>query len=89
MRRLYEKEGVQKLLASLVSIFLGLAVGAIVVAIVGLTKDNIGAKGAWDGVQLIFAGILSTGREAGRLTWGYNPQSLGNMLFREIGRAHV
>ena len=82
MRRLYEKEGVQKLLASLVSIFLGLAVGAIVVAIVGLTQDNIGAKGAWDGVQLIFAGILSTGREAGRLTWGYNPQSLGNMLFR-------
>jgi simple sugar transport system permease protein len=82
MRKLYEKEGTQKLLASLLSIFLGLTVGAVVVFIVGLLKSNIGIKGAWDGVQLIFAGILSTGREAGKLTWGYNPQSLGNMLFR-------
>ncbi len=82
MRRLYEKEGTQKLLASLLSIILGLTVGALVVAIVGLAKSNIGVKGAWDGVRLIFAGILSTGREGGKLTWGYNPQSLGNMLFR-------
>ncbi len=83
MRRLYEKEGTQKLLASLLSILLGLVVGAIVVVIVGLTKSNIGIKGVWDGVRLIFAGILSTGRDAsGALSWGYNPQSLGNMLFR-------
>ena len=82
MRRLYEKDGTKKLLASLLSILIGLTVGAIIVLIVGLTKENIGPKGTWDGVQLIFAGILSTGREAGKLTWGYNPQSLGNMLFR-------
>lgn len=82
MRNLYEKEGTQKLLASLLSIVLGLVAGAVVIFIVGLLKSNIGIKGAWDGVQLIFAGILSTGREAGKLTWGYNPQSLGNMLFR-------
>ena len=83
MRRLYEKEGTQKLLASLLSIFLGLLVGVVVVAIVGFTKSNIGAKGVWDGVRLLLAGILSTGRDGfGNLTWGYNPQSLGNMLFR-------
>ena len=82
MRRLYEKDGTKKLLASLLSILIGLTVGAIIVLIVGLTKENIGPKGTWDGVQLIFAGILSTGREAGKLAWGYNPQSLGNMLFR-------
>ena len=83
MRRLYEKEGTQKLLASLLSILIGLVFGAIVVAIVGLSKETIGVKGMWDGVKLIFAGILSTGRDAaGQLTWGYNPQSLGNMLFR-------
>ena len=83
MRKLYEKEGTQKLLASLLSIIIGLAVGAIVVVIVGLSKDTIGVNGMWDGVKLIFAGILSTGRDtAGQLTWGYNPQSLGNMLFR-------
>ena len=82
MRRLYEKDATQKLLASLLSILIGLAMGAIIVVIVGLTKSNIGVRGMWDGVQLIFAGILSTGREAGKLTWGYNPQNLGNMLFR-------
>ena len=82
MRRLYEKDSTQKLLASLLSILIGLFVGAVIVLVVGLTKENIGPKGTWDGIQLIFAGILSTGREAGKLTWGYNPQSLGNMLFR-------
>ena len=82
MRKLYEKDGVQKLLASLLSILIGLSVGSIVIIIVGLTKNTIGIKGVWDGVRLIFAGILSTGRTAGKLTWGYNPQNLGTMLFR-------
>jgi len=81
--KMYEKEGTKKVLASLLSILIGLAVGAIVVAIVGLTKSNIGIKGVWDGVRLIFAGIFSTGRDAsGALTWGFNATSLGNMLFR-------
>ena len=80
---LYEKDGTKKLLASLISIFVGLFVGAIVVVIVGLFKDTISLAGIWDGVRLIFAGILSTGRNAaGALTWGFNPTSLGNMLFR-------
>ena len=61
---LLKKDGVQKLLASLLSIVIGLAVGAIVVAIVGLTKENIGVKGMWDGIQLIFIGLLSKGRDA-------------------------
>lgn len=80
---LYEKEGVKKVLASLISILIGLTVGAVIVVIVGLTKDSITPSGIWDGIRLIFAGILSTGRDAaGNLSWGYNPQSLGNMLFR-------
>ena len=82
MKKLHEKDGVQKLLASLLSIVIGLTVGAVVVMIVGLTKQNIGVKGMWDGIRIIYAGILSTGREAGKLTWGFNPQNLGNMLFR-------
>ena len=80
---LYEKDGTKKLLASLISIVVGLFVGAIVVVIVGLFKDTISMAGIWDGVRLIFAGILSTGRNAaGELTWGFNSTSLGNILFR-------
>ena len=80
---LYQKDGTKKLLASLISIIVGLFVGAVVVVIVGLGKDTISVAGIWDGVRLIFAGILSTGRNAaGELTWGFNSTSLGNMLFR-------
>ncbi len=79
---LYKKDGTKKLLASLISSLIGLTVGAAVVIVVGLAKNTIGIRGVWDGVRLIFFGILSTGREAGKLTWGYNSQSLGNMLFR-------
>ena len=80
---IYRKDAIQKVLASLLSIIVGLFVGTIVVVIVGLTKDTITGAGIWDGVRIIFAGILCTGRNAaGGLSWGYNPQSLGNMLFR-------
>ena len=78
-----KKDGTQKLLASLLSILIGLAVGAIVVAIVGLTKENIGLAGMWDGVRMIFIGLFANGRDAaGQLIWGFNPTSWGNMLFR-------
>ena len=80
---LYEKDGTRKLLASLISIVVGLLVGAVVVVIVGVFKDTITPQGIWDGVRIIFAGVLSTGRNAaGQLTWGFNPTSVGNMLFR-------
>ena len=80
---IYEQTGTKKVLASLLSIFIGLSVGAIVVVIVGLTKDTISGQGIWDGVRLIFAGILCTGRNAaGQLTWGFGGRALGNMLFR-------
>lgn len=80
---LWEKDGTKTVLASLISILIGLLVGTIVVVIVGIFKDTITPSGIWDGVCLIFAGIFSTGRNAaGSLTWGYNPQALGNMLFR-------
>ena len=80
---IYDRDSTKKVLASLVSILVGLFVGAVVVIIVGLFKDTISGKGIWDGVRLIFGGILCTGRDnSGILTWGYNAQSLGNMLFR-------
>ena len=79
---MYRKDSTKKVLASLISILVGLLVGAVVVVIVGLTKNTITLQGIWDGVRLIFIGILSTGREAGALTWGFNSTSLGNMLFR-------
>ena len=83
MKDFLNKDGTRKVLASLISILAGLVVGAIVVAIIGLCKSNIGIKGMWDGVRIIFAGILTTGRgTTGALAWGFNPSAVGNMLFR-------
>ena len=82
---MYEKEGTRRVLSSLISILVGLFVGAIVVVIVGLTKNTITNAGMVDGVKLIFAGIFCTGRDAvGQLCGGFNGQALGNMLFRAM-----
>ena len=80
---LYRKEGIQKILASLLSILIGLVVGAVVVFFVGISKKNIGLSGTWDGVRLIFFGIFANGRNAaGQLAWGFNSTAWGNLLFR-------
>ena len=82
-KTLWDKDGTKTVLASLLSILIGLVVGTLIVIIVGLTKDSIPNSGIWDGVRLVFAGILSTGRDAaGSLTFGFHPQNMGNMLFR-------
>ena len=83
LQTLGRSDGFNKLLSSLISIVVGLLVGGLVVLIVGLIEPKITGGSIWDGIRLIFAGILSTGRDAaGSLTWGFNAQNIGNMLFR-------
>ncbi|MBE6913600.1 MAG: ABC transporter permease [Ruminococcaceae bacterium] len=82
---LLRRDGTVKLLSSLLSIVIGLVVGGLIVLLVGAGNKSIGITGAWEGLRLIFAGILSTGRDAaGSLTWGFNPANVGNMLFRAV-----
>ena len=79
----FRRDGVVKLLSSILSIIVGLVAGGVLVLLVGIGNKNIGVSGAWEGLRLIFAGILSTGRSAaGSLTWGFNSANVGNMLFR-------
>ena len=83
LSNLASRDGTRTVLASIVSILIGLVVGAIIVLIVGLTSDNLSLTSAWEGIRLIFGGIFSTGRDsAGALTFGFNPTNLGNMPFR-------
>ena len=80
---LYNRDGTRTVLASVISIIVGLAVGSLIVLIVGLVSDQISGRSTWDGIRLVFMGILSTGRDAaGNLSFGFNPTSIGNMLFR-------
>ena len=83
LRTLYEKDMTKKILASLLSILIGLVVGSIIIAAVGFSNPELGASSVWDGFRLVFAGLFSTGRTAsGVLTWGFNSTNFGNMLFR-------
>ena len=80
---LYGKDGTKAVLSSLISILIGMAVGSVIILLVGLGNKSLGLSSAWEGIRLVFGGIFSTGRSAaGSLTWGFNPQNIGNMLFR-------
>ena len=83
LKRFWAKDGVKTLAASLLSILIGLFVGSLIVFFVGLGSERITPASTWEGVRLIFFGLFSTGRDAsGALTFGFNPASFGNMLFR-------
>lgn len=78
----YRSDGAKSVLSAIISILIGMAVGTLIIVIVGLTKDGISIKGMWEGIRLVFLGVFSTGRDGGDLTFGFNPVNMGNMLFR-------
>ncbi len=85
IRELFAKAGTRSVLASLLSILIGMLIGGIIILIVGLTNPSLGIKGAWEGIRLVVGGLFSTGRDAaGNLTFGFNSSTMGNMLFRAV-----
>lgn len=79
----WHKDSTRSVIASLLSILIGLLVGAVLILIVGVSNKSLGLKSAWEGIRLVLFGLFSTGRDAsGALTFGFNPTSIGNMLFR-------
>ena len=80
---LWHRDGTRSVLASLISILIGLAAGSLIILLIGCFNKNLGLKSAWDGIRLVVLCLFSTGRNAsGALTFGFNPASIGNMLFR-------
>ena len=83
LSNLWGKDGTKSVLASLISILIGMVVGALIIIIVGAANPSLGLNSAWEGIRLVFGGLFSTGRDAaGTLTFGFNSTNLGNMLFR-------
>ena len=79
----WHKDSTRSVIASLLSILIGLLAGTLLILIVGCTNKSLGFQSAWEGIRLVFFGLFSTGRDAsGALTFGFNPTSIGNMLFR-------
>lgn len=79
----WKRDTTRSVLASLISILIGMLVGSIIILIVALQSSDLSLSSAWEGIRIVFAGIFATGRDAaGNLTFGYNPVSMGNLLFR-------
>ena len=81
-QKFYTTDAAKSVLSAVISILIGMVVGTLIIVIVGLTRDGITTKGMFDGIKLVFFGLFSTGRDAGDLTFGFNPVNMGNMLFR-------
>ena len=83
MNNFLAKDSTKKVLSSLISILIGLVFGSVLVFIVGISKDTISFKGAWEGVRIILFGMFVTGRNSvGALTSGFNGVNWGDMLYR-------
>ena len=81
----FKNPGVRSVLASVISILMGLIAGSVLIFFVGMFSPAISANGTMDGIKLVLAGVFSTGRDAaGALTFGFNPTNIGNMLFRAM-----
>ncbi len=79
----WRKNGTRTVLASLLSILVGLLAGGVVILLVAIFTPGMNLQSAWDGIRLVLLGLFSTGRDAtGALSFGFNPASVGNMLFR-------
>ena len=82
MKGLLNKDGTRTVLASLLSIFIGMLAGGVIITVVGLTNEALGVRGAWDGVRIVLLGLFIKGRDSvGNLVFTFNPQMMGNMLF--------
>lgn len=78
----YNTDGAKSVISALISVLIGMAVGSLIIIIVGLMKSDLTTKSIWDGIRLVFLGVFSTGRDGGNLSFGFEPVNFGNMLFR-------
>lgn len=86
-RRLTDRrtDSLKTVASSLISIFIGIVFGGVLLFVVSLINENMDPSTAWDGFRIVLAGIFNTGRDhdaGGALTFGVNSRLIGDMLFR-------
>lgn len=80
---LIQTDGAKTVVSSLISILIGIITGAVIIILIGIFSDKISLKATFEGLKLIILGLFSTGRNlSGELSFGFNPVSIGNLLFR-------
>lgn len=80
---LIKNKNVNSFLAPFISIFLGLAVGCIIILSVSVFDSKLTIYSGFEAVKLIFFGLFSTGRTAtGELSFSLSNANIGDLLFR-------
>ena len=80
---LLKNEGVKSIFASVVSIFVGITVGCIIILIIAAADKKINLNAGFEAVRLILLGVFSKERDAaGNLVFGLGNTNFGDLLFR-------
>ena len=77
-------DGTKTVVASLLSILMGVIFGGVLLFVVALCL-KMPLSSAWEGFRIVLGGVFNTGRDydAGSvLTFGINARLIGDMLFR-------
>ena len=78
-----KNDGAKSLFASLISIFIGITAGCVIIMIVASADEEISLKAGIDAVKLILFGTFSKGRDAsGNLVFSLGSSNIGDLLFR-------
>lgn len=78
-------DSTKTLVSSLISIFIGVIFGGLLLLVISLIMSNIPLSSAWEGFRIVLSGIFNMGRDhatSGAIRFGYNPKLMGDMLFR-------
>ena len=86
LMKFWKKDSTKGIASSLISIFAGMIIGCLILAIVSIIPIkglSISFKTFMEGVQLIFGGVFNTGRnDSNQLIFGWNGRNLGDLLFK-------
>lgn len=85
LKTFWNKQGTRNATSSLLAIFAGILIGLVFLILFAIFSPSITMKSAFEAFRILIGGVFYTGRnDVGKLTFGFNPQLFGDMLFRAM-----
>lgn len=85
LKTFWNKQGTRNASSSLLAILAGVVIGFVFLLLFAIFSPAITFKSAIEAFRILIGGIFYTGRtDAGALSFGFNPQLFGDMLFRAM-----
>ncbi len=85
LKTFWNKQGTRNASSSLLAILAGVVIGFVFLLLFAIFSPAITFKSAIEAFRILIGGIFYTGRtDTGALSFGFNPQLFGDMLFRAM-----